>query len=164
MVCTSALSIVQYARLFELSFNEPIRLVLLIGVAAVIIIVSVKLILALFISPKNMTNSNENIKKIVLKNGESGNIMVSSELVKDIAIRCAKTADDVRDVDCKILCDEQGVKIMMKYYLKRDIPLDVFLSEAQTKLKEYIETNAGINVLSIDMCADINQNTTSRLR
>ena len=163
MLCTSSVSLVTYAQLFEAEFSKPLRMIFLIASAAVLIIVSVKLILALFISPRERT-STDSIEKIVLKNGESGNIMVSSELVKDIAVRCAKTADEVKDVDCRIICQEEGVKIMMKYAFKRDIDINEFLTTAQNQIKEYVELHAGINVSQVDLCADINPGTGSRLR
>ncbi|MBQ9624498.1 MAG: alkaline shock response membrane anchor protein AmaP [Clostridia bacterium] len=156
MVCTSAISINELAGYVN-DFMNPTGILIMIIVAAVIILIAVKLILALFIPAGDKhSNAGESTERIVLKNAEDGNIMVSTDLIKDIATRFAKTPDDVRDVDCKIVSKENGVDVLMKFYLKRDIVISEFLAKMQLDLKDYVEKHAGVNINSIDLCADVN--------
>lgn len=162
LVCTSITSFVEIAKYIEVNLYGPSGIAILVAVSAVIIFISIKLILSLFISPGSKDRvSHEARENIVLKDGDDGNIMVSPELVKDIAVRYAKKSDDVKDVECKIICEENGVKILMKFYLKRDIVINEFLSKMQEELKDYVEKYVGININSVDFCADFNGSNNS---
>lgn len=163
LMSVSAMPVSQVAFEFQNFTKDIVGIAMVIIIAAIFILMSVKLILALVAGPSNGT-SHETSQKIVLQKGEFGDIMVSSDLVKDLAVRFAKNSEDVKDVECKIMCEESGVKILIKFFMKKDVTINEFMAKIQKEMKEYVEMYSGVNVLTIDMCADVNSNIVGRLR
>lgn len=160
----SVLSINNVAFYFRDVITTAGGIIAVIAIAAVMILVAVKLVISLFSGSGGGAISEKASEKIVLKTGDSGSIMVSSDLVKDLASRFAKTSEDVKDVECKVICEESGVKLLVKFFLKRDIELNQFLEKMQVDMKEYVEVHCGVEVKNIDMCADVGQTSASKLR
>lgn len=163
LMSVSAMPATQIAFEFEDFTQNIVGIAVVIIIAAIIILMGVKLILSL-LGGANSGTSHETSQKIVLQTGEYGDIMVSSDLVKDLAVRFAKNSEDVKDVDCKIMCEESGVKILIKFFMKKDVTINEFMAKIQKEMKEYVEMYSGVNVLTIDMCADVNSNIVGRLR
>ena len=128
----------------------------------VIVLVAIRLMVASlsFKKSKKVEGKETTTDSILIQNAEgtNGEVLISTEVIKDMAVNYANESENVKSVDCKIFNNEDGIKISLKLYFEEGVELKETMSTMQTEVKEYIEKYAGVSVASVNVCADLGEN------
>ncbi len=91
-------------------------------------------------------------KKIpIMVNTEHGNIQIASETIENIAGSVAKSFDDVKEVNTKMVNRGKGVNIYMTLLVDQDSNVRALTREIQEGVKNKIHDNTGVLVLNTDI-------------
>lgn len=128
----------------------------------VIVLVAIRLMVASlsFKKSKKVEEKETATDSILIQDAEgtNGEVLISTEVIKDMAVNYANESEDVKSVDCKIFKNEEGIKIVLKLCFEEGVELKETMSTMQTEVKEYIEKYAGVSISSVNICADLGEN------
>lgn len=89
------------------------------------------------------------VSRGIVKVAEYGDIKISVETFESLALRVVKQLPGIKDVKIKVVPEEGGIVIFAKLLVMPDISIPKMVSEAQSKIKEYIENITEIDVKEI---------------
>lgn len=141
-------------------FAQPFGLLIVIAAALIFIFISIKLIITAFSTGHHVPAEGESDTRFVgsdkgasvlIKSTETGNIVISPSVIKELAIRKAKMSDKVKDVSCRVEQEESGSRLYMRFVLMADTKMDEFMVPMQEDIKKYVEDLTGTTVLSVEI-------------
>lgn len=159
-VVTGSYTFVELARELDYMLKGIPGVLAAIAVAVIVICVSLKLLLAVFIAKRPVEGGTKLDKgyqggsgsTILLKATNDGDIVVSNDVIREMAVRKARSSNKVKDVTCRVLSEKEGARLYMRFMLMHDTVVDEFMTAMQEEIKTYIEKYAGVTVLAVDIC------------
>lgn len=135
------------------------------------IITGTVILFFLFISMKfflRALSMEEAPEQAVVKETKMGQIRVSVRALENMVSRVAYQVKGVRDINPRVSCQPEGVKVFIKAELSPDSSVPDVTNEIQVRIKDYITENVGISVESVkilveDISTEIKQGTTRKL-
>lgn len=107
-----------------------------------VFIVSMKLLLS------GITQDNRT-KKGVIKLTEYGEIKISVETFESLAMKVVKQVAGVRDIKVRVELGNGDITVHARLLILPDVNIPKVISEAQSKVKDYIESTTEVNVREV---------------
>ncbi|SFP91247.1 alkaline shock response membrane anchor protein AmaP [Caldicoprobacter faecalis] len=144
-----AVGVIPFARAVEyinnIQYDWDFRLALFI-VSFVFLLTSLKL---LFLKRKRTTFAGT-----LIKNTELGMIRVSINTLDTLVQKAVRGFGEVKDVRSLVVAEPDGVRVRLNMQLMPDVNIPEISQAIQKKVKEYVESTAGIIVKEVYVYID----------
>ncbi len=144
-----AVGVIPFARAVEyinnIQYDWDFRLALFI-VSFVFLLTSLKL---LFLKRKRTTFAGT-----LIKNTELGMIRVSINTLDTLVQKAVRGFGEVKDVRSLVVAEPDGVRVRLNMQLMPDVNIPEISQTIQKKVKEYVESTAGIIVKEVYVYID----------
>ena len=91
-------------------------------------------------------------KKIpIMVNTDNGNIQIASETIENTAKAVAKSHEEVKEVNSKMVSKNKGVNIYMSLIVSQDTNIRSLTREIQEEVKNKVHDTTGVLVLNTDI-------------
>ena len=116
----------------------------ILGIIAVILfLVSIRLLIAGYTRRKSVS--------ALLMNTELGIIRVSVNTLDTLTQKAVRSFQEVRDIKSLVLTEPDGIRVLLKVSILPDVEMPELTRNIQQKVKEYIESLAGIAVKEVQV-------------
>ncbi|NLU37242.1 MAG: alkaline shock response membrane anchor protein AmaP [Clostridiales bacterium] len=116
----------------------------ILGIIAVILfLVSIRLLIAGYTRRKSVS--------ALLMNTELGIIRVSVNTLDTLTQKAVRSFQEVRDIKSLVLTEPDGIRVQLKVSILPDVEMPELTRNIQQKVKEYIESLAGIAVKEVQV-------------
>lgn len=117
----------------------------------VVIAVSVIVFLAGIKTTIFLADFKKKKKVPIMVNTDNGNIQIASETIENTARAVAKSHEEVREVNSKMISKNKGVNIYMSLLVSQDTNIRALTREIQEEVKTKIHDTTGVLVLNTDI-------------
>ncbi|GIP20212.1 MULTISPECIES: alkaline shock response membrane anchor protein AmaP [Paenibacillus] len=144
---------------FEIySSQEKILLNVLIGVAAVLFLLSIRFF---YISIRRDRASLPSIDQRT----EFGDIQISVETIENLSLKAASRVRGIKDVKTRIKISESGLNIMIRALVDGESSIPALTEEVQKQVHDHVEETTGIPVAYVSVyIANLVQSSTIKSR
>ncbi len=128
---------------------------ILLIISLVFLLISIKLLFSRS-KPKTLSGT-------LLRNTELGMIKISVNTLDALVQKSVKGFQEIKDVKSFVMPEDDGIRVRLNIQLMPDVNIPAVSTSVQNKVKEYVESTAGILVKEVYICID-NLAVMQRLR
>lgn len=117
----------------------------------IVIIVAVIIFLAGLKTTIFLADFKKKKKIPIMVSTNNGNIQIASETIESISKAVAKTYEDVKEVNAKMVNKTKGVEIYMSILVSQDTNISTLTRKIQEEVKSKVHDTTGVLVLNVDI-------------
>lgn len=120
----------------------------MIGVAAVLVLVALRLFAILLPAKKKPSSS------FAYQQNENGMVRISVKALEALVQRCLNQHPEIKVVSSSLISDEESVSVDAHITLQADISMPLAISALQKQIKRYLEACSGVVVEEVRVFVD----------
>ena len=117
----------------------------------IVIIVSIIVFLASLKTTIFLADFKKRKKMPIMVSTDNGNVQIASETIESTAKAVAKSHEEVKEVNSKMVSRNKGVDIYMSLLVSQDTNIRALTREIQEEVKNTIHDTTGVLVLNTDI-------------
>lgn len=117
----------------------------------IVIVVSIIVFLAGLKTTIFLSDFKKKRKVPIMVSTDNGNIQIASETIESTAKAVARSHEEVKDVNAKMIGKNKGVNIYMSLLVSQDTNIRAITREIQEEVKNKIHDTTGVLVLNTDI-------------
>lgn len=139
----SAEAIVAYINLYAPLMAGFKGKVIMIAVAAVLVILAVMLLSAIFPSRKKRSST------FAIQRNENGTVRISLKALETLVQKCLNQHAELKVVSSSLFSDEECVRVDVHINMQTDISMPLAISALQKQIKKYLEACSGVVIQEV---------------
>jgi len=117
--------------------------VIMIAAAAVLVILAVMLLSAIFPSRKKRSST------FAIQRNENGTVRISLKALETLVQKCLNQHAELKVVSSSLFSDEESVRVDVHINMQTDISMPLAISALQKQIKKYLEACSGVVIQEV---------------
>ena len=117
--------------------------VIMIAAAAVLVILAVMLLSAIFPSRKKRSST------FAIQRNENGTVRISLKALETLVQKCLNQHVELKVVSSSLFSDEESVRVDVHINMQTDISMPLAISALQKQIKKYLEACSGVVIQEV---------------
>lgn len=135
--------IVEYINLYAPLLSDMKGKVIMIAAAAVLVILAVMLLSAIFPSRKKRSST------FAIQRNENGTVRISLKALETLVQKCLNQHAELKVVTSSLFSDEESVRVDVHINMQTDISMPLAISALQKQIKKYLEACSGVVIQEV---------------
>lgn len=139
----SVAGIVGYINMYAPYLSDMKGKVIMIAAAAVLVILAVMLMSAIFPSRKKRSST------FAIQRNENGTVRISLKALETLVQKCLNQHAELKVVTSSLFSDEESVRVDVHINMQTDISMPLAISALQKQIKKYLEACSGVVIQEV---------------